>query len=286
VVNEFDFFDWYESDVPAQKRSPLQELVLHSMLFAAFAYLDEAKLVSTHGPYDSVIEGQRALFKYARGLYNVANADPNNQGDLALIQAALILSHWSPYDESRDVNYFWVDEAVRHATAGQKFRSKLPHDRVVWWCCLTRNRLLALALRRPHKLKQYHPFDFPLIADFRRSQNKARVTLDGGLPRSKIHVAELFVALCKLSVIMNKIILQRHGAPRWDEWRRPRSGAAATGDNLDSSSSQSDVDELMLIDRELNEWHSTFQHVVSRFDERDVSRHLTVSVHVLRIMSQ
>ncbi|EXJ71831.1 uncharacterized protein A1O5_04332 [Cladophialophora psammophila CBS 110553] len=268
VVNEFEFYHRNYTLAKGRQRTPLQELLLHAMLFASFAHVNQLQL--SKSPYKSVIEGQKALFNHVSRSYTTESE--RQPGNIVLIQTALILSHWSPYDTSKDVNNFWADQAIQHAASGKNFNTGRPHDRVVWWCCLTRNRMLALALRRPHKLKQHEPCDLPVITDFGSSVPGPEFRL---LRESKMYAGEIFIALCKLSLIMNKIVLLRHSVSRWDDWRTM--GAQSSGLRLD---------DLIAIDRELQDWHSAFEHATSQFDGSKLPRRLRVSVHVLSIISQ
>ncbi|RVX68020.1 hypothetical protein B0A52_08431 [Exophiala mesophila] len=276
VLDELEFYQWYQkrrseqiADFPRQESEPLRELVFHTIIFSAFAHVDEEQLKQS--PYVSVPHGQKTLFGHARDRYNeVRDA---HQGAIELVQTSLILSHWSPYDETREVNYFWGDEALRHALLAKLHSSNLPHHRIIWWCGLQRNRTLTLALRRPHKLKQYPPGRLPRVSDFGSRRLDHNMPLKG----PKIYAALLFISLCKLSVIMNEIVLLRHNSNRWDDWR---------GKDYSSNKHGSDLDRIVAIDKSLVEWNVMFERSVRDFDESKIPRRMRVSGHVLRIMSQ
>lgn len=275
VLDELEFYQWYQrrrSDQnvdTSQLDSPLNELVFHAIIFAAFAHVDEEQLKQS--PYVSVPHGQKTLFDHARDHYN--HVRDKHQGAIELVQTAVILSHWSPYDETREVNYFWGDEALRHALLAKLHSSNLPHHRIIWWCGLQRNRTLTLALRRPHKLKQYPPGRLPCVSDFGSRRPNHSMPLKG----PKIYAALLFICLCKLSVIMNEIVLLRHNSTRWDDWR---------GKDDSGNRHGSDLDRIVAIDKSLVEWNVMFERSVRDFDEARIPRRMRVSGHVLRIMSQ
>lgn len=267
VLEELFFYQWYHGRDRKKKNIPLRDLIFHVVIFSAFAHIDLDQLEKS--PYSSVPDGQKALFNHVHELYN--SLRDANQGAAELVQCSCILSHWSPYDSSREVNYFWADEALRHALLGGMNHSNRPHDRVVWWCCLQRNRCLTLALRRPHKLKQYQPGRLPTIADF-----GTLWAPNADVEHSRIYAANLTISLCKLSVQMNEIVLLRHSSSRWDDWRDRSDAQDSTGLILD---------RIVAIDRSLNAWAAEFEHTIREFDETKIHRRTCVSVHVLRIMA-
>ena len=220
-------------------------------------------------PFPSVPAGHKALFNEVRRLYHLAGR--KYQGHVALVQAALLLSHWSPYDNSTEVNNFWADEAFHHATIGRLHDSQQSYHRVIWWCCIVRNRVLSLALRRPHKLRRYESGPMITLADFnhRRFPNGTR------LKQRRFRAAEIFISLCKLSMVMNKIVLMRHPGIRWDDWRADQ--------RLDSA--HIDLDNIASTDQMMTSWSHGFECTVARMDDPKLDRHLRVSIHTLRIVA-
>jgi hypothetical protein len=268
VLEELFFYQWYHGRDRKKKNIPLRDLILQVVIFSAFAHIDLEQLEKS--PYSSVPDGQKALFEHVHELYN--SLRDANQGAVELVQCSCILSHWSPYDSSREVNYFWADEALRHALLGGLHLSNRPYDRIVWWCCLQRNRTLTLALRRPHKLKQYQPGRLPTIADF-----GTLWAPNVDVENSRIYAANLAIFMCKLSVIMNEIVLLRHNSSRWDDWRD-------RGDT--QGSMESILDRIVGIDRSLNEWTAAFDHTIREFDETKIHRRTRVSARMLPMMLQ
>ena len=268
VLEELPFYQWYQVRDRKKNSDPLSNLILQVIIFSAFAHIDVEQLEKS--PYSSVPDGQKALFEQVHELYN--SLRDSRQGSVELAQCACILTHWSPYDSSREVNYFWADEALRHALLGGLHLSNRSQHRIIWWCSLQRNRTLTLALRRPHKLKQYRPGRLPTIADFGTLS-----ALNPDVKHSRLYAAHLAISLCNLSVIMNEIVLLRHNSSRWDDWR----------DRSDSTgSTEPIIDRIMSIDRSLTEWTAAFERTVSKFDETKIHRRTRLSTHLLRMMVQ
>lgn len=178
AVDETEFMDWYNSKAARRgkaigpRSSLLDDMVFKAILFAAFPYVSGEQLAQTPSPFGaaSVAEGMKTLFDHARQLYHDQQAQ--YPGHRALVQTALLLSHWSPYDESDEVNSFWADEAFHHARLGAYDLSRAPKDRILWWCVVSRNRTLALGLRRPHKLKRCTPGPVPTLCELEQHHQR------------------------------------------------------------------------------------------------------------------
>jgi hypothetical protein len=267
VLDEIDFCNWYHYQEVQPDHSPLRKLVFHAVLFSAFPYLNEKQLSQT--PFQSVPVGHKALFGQVRRLYHLAEG--KFSGHVALVQTSLLLSHWSPYDNSREVNTFWVDEAFHHAITGRVYDGKGTYHRVIWWCCIVRNRALALGLRRPHKLRRYEPGRILTIADFDPNAS----IFGAAFKRRRVCAARIFISLCKLSVMMNKIVLLRHNVARWDDWRVHRW----------QDPNCAVLDSIALIDQMLSTWNCEFEYTIARMNHPCLSRQSQVSIHMLRIVS-
>jgi hypothetical protein len=150
---------------------------------------------------------------------------------LTLTKIALLLTYWSPFDAEYQVNNYWIDRAFYHARAiklwdlqGKSVASSRRY-RIIWWCCLLRDRLVSMALRRPyriHEAKSTWPIvsetDFGLEAMFPKF-----ITV-----KTKRTMIDSFIWICKLSDIIRDIAVF-HEQKRFDrEWFDGLIGSAAT----------------------------------------------------------
>ncbi|KIX08849.1 uncharacterized protein Z518_03506 [Rhinocladiella mackenziei CBS 650.93] len=252
------FKRWYTEQ--PRVSSPLKELVFQAILFAAFQHLSNSEVCQT--PFSSVIEGQKALFNYVHSLYSAIESQ--NEGRVELVQAALLLTYWTPFDFSQEVNSYWVDKAFYHAMIGKLHLRGQPYHSVIWWCCLVRNRTIALGLRSPHKLRHYKPGPMLQVSDFRPSL----LVRGMDLRRAPLLAAETFLCLCKISVAINKIVLLRHGAWHWDTWR----------------TYSTSLDQIKEIDQMLDKTMGEFEVLLTKYDERTFSRSFKASLHSVRII--
>lgn len=172
----------------------LQQLLTYTVFLAAFLHRDNHQLEQTEE--NSVIETQRELFYIVRALYH---ANTHQKGNKVLIQTALILSFWSPYDASFEVNTFWADEAMHHAFESGCFtETSTASQLVIGWCCTVRNRTAALGLHRPRLIFKIEPRRMLVHRDFPCVVERSAIALQ----RSKRRAVDAFILLCRLSDIM------------------------------------------------------------------------------------
>lgn len=213
IVHEYEFYLWYNSKPDTKTREKGSTLVFHAMMFMAFGHLKNDQIRRTS--FSTVKEGQKALFKHAKSLYYAVIQEKDPEYETPLAQAAALLSFWSPYDATREVNSFWVDESLTHSLAAKLYEpvSGPRQNKVIWWCCIVRNRVVSLALRRPSRL---HPCQFaiPLTLD------------DFGLElyspmfmhvEAKTRMSKAFIALCHLTDIMKEVLLFKQHFPEAPE---------------------------------------------------------------------
>ena len=140
---------------------------------------------------------------------------------IVLTQVALMLTYWSPFDNEYKVNNYWVDQAFHHARAIKLHdfeRDSGPTSsrrKIIWWCCLMRDRLVACGLRRAYRIQEVKAV-WPVVKQ-----------IDFGLevmfPRfidteTKHAMIDAFIWLCKLTDIMRDIAVF-HETNRFDrEW--------------------------------------------------------------------
>jgi hypothetical protein len=192
VLDEADFLAQYNGTV--RGGSKLYSLLVQAAVFAGFGHASDDQVEKS--PWNTVMEGQKTLFEIARASYH--SLKDAHLGSLELTQAAVILSHWSPFDDTEEVNIFWVDEAFQNALHSRLHASFRRLNRRVWWCCLVRNRLTALGLRRPDTLKHIRYVKGFDALDIDTSESPGCCSIG----QIRLLLQKLFVQLCVLSEIM------------------------------------------------------------------------------------
>lgn len=175
---------------------------------------------------------------------------------IVLTRAAILLSYWSPYTAEEHTNSYWIDQAFLHAHAGKlhqehkMFTSLVTPGRrkLIWWCCLLRDRLVAFGLRRTQRLHQ-EPLShsLPTLDDF-GVEAQCPNFLDNSY---KMLCISNFIAQCKLSIVMAKIlkfVKERAPVTVADGVEKPR-----------CSFNNTELDKVTSLHLELIDWNNQFQ---------------------------
>ncbi|KAK1996476.1 fungal-specific transcription factor domain-containing protein [Colletotrichum falcatum] len=212
MLNEGDFWDVYcanpNAHVPADK---LSLLVFQAMLFSSCNFVSRQTLKTLGFP---TIRAARATFyRRAKLLYDLES----ESSPLAISQAALLLSFWSsPTSPAfRKANTAWLIIAIQNAkmveahhyatrTAPQKKRNLLKR---LWWCCIIRDRIVGLGLRRSLQITRSH-FSFDSnealgFSDLTDEFERSRVYSPG----AKRCLAEILEQLVELCVVLTDILI-------------------------------------------------------------------------------
>ncbi len=113
------------------------------------------------------------------------------------------------------INTFWLGIAIQFAkdAGAHRYYSRENLDpdkrnklKRLWWCCILRDRIISLGVRRP---LQVSPADFvshqpPLsVHDLQSEVGRSKVYS----PNTKVLLNQLTVALCELAVVVTDVIM-------------------------------------------------------------------------------
>ncbi|CZR68248.1 uncharacterized protein PAC_18147 [Phialocephala subalpina] len=209
VLDEEEF--WYmfarrQDDLSKGRRFSL--LVFQAMLFTASPFASLADLRACG--FQSYHSAREILHQRARLLYDFRTEIDST----AIAQASLLLSFHSTSLSAHD-NTSWLSTAVQYArdanlhlyycTPGLSSRQRSLKKRL-WWCCVLRDRVIALGVRRHIQITPDH-FDLsqevPMEDDFA-----------GEIERSEVYDSETkrllvkaFAVQCQLAVALTSTIM-------------------------------------------------------------------------------
>ncbi|OHE99847.1 fungal specific transcription factor domain-containing protein [Colletotrichum orchidophilum] len=212
MVNEGDFWDVYcvnpAGYVPSDK---ISLLVFQAMLFASCNFVSR-QTIKTLG-FPTIRAARAAFYRRAKLLYDLES----ESSPLAISQASLLLSFWSsPTSPAfRKSNTAWLSIAIQNAkmveahhyatrTASPKKRNLLKR---LWWCCILRDRIVGLGLRRSLQITRSH-FTFDAneslgFSDLADEIERSRVYNPG----TKRCLAEILEQLVELCVVLTDILI-------------------------------------------------------------------------------
>ncbi|KAH6976541.1 fungal-specific transcription factor domain-containing protein [Ilyonectria sp. MPI-CAGE-AT-0026] len=237
LLNEGNFWDaFYLRDADAHDRVPL--LVFQAMLFSSCPFVSEKKIKALGFP--DIRTARATFYRRARLLY----CFETELLPVHLAQTALLLSFWAPNPSeshtlvgpAKKLNTAWLSTAIQHCKdAGAHIQAgPLPNPlsgqlmdhkqrnllRRLWWCCIIRDRILALGLRRSLQISRSH-FNFDestglCFADLVDEAERSMV-YDA---KTKWHLMELLVQLAELCSILTDVITLLHPLDDIPNWSR------------------------------------------------------------------
>ncbi|KAL4867675.1 fungal-specific transcription factor domain-containing protein [Aspergillus spectabilis] len=204
VVDEAVFWRKYRSvDGSAGKISPL---LFQAMLFAAssFVPIEAAKECG----YNSLISARDDLYRRAKRLYETGI----EKDRLAISQASLLLTYYTT-DAERSTNSRWLRIAIRHA---KKERAHLYYHlqtnrkttdlKRLWWCCMIRDRIISLGMRRPIQITR-EEFDFHQLGLSFQDLEDECLHSEVYTPDTKVALCRVLASLCHLVVAVTDLIM-------------------------------------------------------------------------------
>ncbi|KAL2678472.1 hypothetical protein Neosp_009218 [[Neocosmospora] mangrovei] len=208
LINEQDFWAMYNAQ-PAEAMSTgrLSLVVVQAMMFLACPFVPQSVLDTLS--LTSVHQARAELYSVTKALFHIDRC----RDDVSSAQSALMLTYHSPtiFDKT---NSYWLSTAIHFArqagadrcgATGGSRKGQAALKRL-WWCCILRDRIMALSLWRPVQIS-LTDLDFDslgLLEDDVRQEIRGSAVYD---PTTKRILAELVGCLCELSVVLNDILM-------------------------------------------------------------------------------
>ncbi|OJD16511.1 hypothetical protein AJ78_03324 [Emergomyces pasteurianus Ep9510] len=140
-------------------------LLFQAAMFAGTAFISMKHLIEAG--YESRKEARKAFFQRARLLY-----DFDYEVDrISLVQSLLLMTHWYEMPDDQKDTWHWmgVSLSLAHTIGLHRDPSTSCMDprrqklwKRVWWSTYTRDRLIALGMRRPTRIKD-EDCDVPML---------------------------------------------------------------------------------------------------------------------------
>lgn len=217
LLNEGDTWDMYCLQPTGYGQAErLSLLLLQAILFASCTFVSRTSIKALG--FASIRAARASFYRRAKLLHDL----DTESSPLAVAQAALLLSFWSPAT-TKSPNTSWLSLAIQHAKsveahhyAAMPVFSSTTHPlqhrkqnilKRLWWCCITRDRTLGLLMRRPIQITKAH-FDFdsnPVLgfSDLGDEFERSRVYNPG----TKRSLAEILAQTIELYVVLTDILM-------------------------------------------------------------------------------
>ncbi|EPE02966.1 cutinase transcription factor 1 beta [Ophiostoma piceae UAMH 11346] len=248
------------------KHGTISLLLYHAVMFAAASFVP-AKFLKAAG-FSRRREARKSFFMKARALY-----DFDYETDrLTLVQALLLMTYWYETPDDQKDTWHWMGVAVSLAhtiglhrdprTTGEPVRRQRLR-KLLWWCCFMRDRMIALGMRRPKRIRS-EDADVPMLVpgDFDKAilpdeidilPAECRLVRDLDMQQQ---LAELCVEKAKLCVLVGNMLQQQYtilprGRQRGSDAglggsTNGANGTSGSGSGSSNSSSNSNNSTMML----------------------------------------
>ncbi|KAK2678755.1 hypothetical protein RAB80_003936 [Fusarium oxysporum f. sp. vasinfectum] len=213
MLDEGDFWDLQSDSNPANYRNNCPDiLLLQAMLFAACQFVSEEEVKALG--FRGLRQAKACFYKRAKLLYS----SQMQTDHILMAQAALLLTYWSSSLNSseKQPNSIWLGRAINHAKAlgadkcadvpkgvGHASSQQRLHDnrlRRIWWCCIIRDRIISLCVRRHLQISRDH-------LDNHATTTISYDTLSGQNDRSHVYDVDTKSSLITLMLTLTDLCL-------------------------------------------------------------------------------
>ncbi|KAI1502947.1 fungal-specific transcription factor domain-containing protein [Biscogniauxia marginata] len=218
LINEGDFWDMYCDQHGKGSNEKISLLVFQAILFSSCNFVSKDSIKALGFP--SIRAARASFYRRTKLLY-----DFDTEASLVcLSQTALLLSFWAPNwsHASKKPNTIWLGAAIQNAKSAEahlystmptfsattepaEFKKQNLLKRL-WWCCVIRDRILPLGMRRSLQITREH-FDLDSNAGL------GYMDLADEVERSKVYnpdtkrcLIEIFVKIGELCSILTDVI--------------------------------------------------------------------------------
>ncbi|KAI0015600.1 hypothetical protein F4780DRAFT_773426 [Xylariomycetidae sp. FL0641] len=230
LINEGDFWDMYCHASTRVCEEKFSLLVFQSILFSSCNFVSKSSIKALGFP--SIRAARATFYRRAKLLFDF----DTEESPFRLSQAALLLSYWAPNwsHAAKRPNTAWLGIAIQNAKCAEAhlYSSMPPFSPVsepiehrkqnslkrLWWCCVIRDRILPLGMRRSLQISRAH-FDLDSnmglgYADLADEVGRSKVYS----AETKRHLIEIFVQLGELCSVLTDVLMlvfPLNDAPGW-----------------------------------------------------------------------
>lgn len=237
-------------------------LLFQSVMFAGVASVDMRHL--ENAGYSSRRDARRDFFNKTRLLY-----DFDLEADrIPLIQSLLIMTYWYETPDDQKDSHHWMGIAVSLAQTIGLHRNPERMDpakqklwKRMWWSTYMRDRLIALGMRRPTRIKT-GDFDVPMLTvdDFEIAtlpEDSTCIPPDCTLFRDtekQRQLAILCIEKAKLCICISSVLSVQYSVLHNNQASGNSEGSTRTTMSLQPKKNESGTTEVQACDEALQEW--------------------------------
>ncbi|KAI1177379.1 hypothetical protein F4777DRAFT_214880 [Nemania sp. FL0916] len=234
-INEGDFWNLYCRQGSLGAGQTMSLLVFQAMLFSCCNFVSKTSIKALGFP--NIRTARATLYRRTKLLF-----DFDTESSLVCVaQAALLLTYWAPNWSlaSKKPNTAWLGVAIQNARSAEAhIYSAMPTFSPVtepveykkqnslkrlWWCCVFRDRLVSLNMRRSIQVSRAH-FDVDSNNSLSFSDLSDEISLSKVYnTETKRRLIEIFIqlgALCSVMTDLLALVFPLDDAPGWGRRNR------------------------------------------------------------------
>ncbi|KAL9090410.1 MAG: hypothetical protein Q9159_002037 [Coniocarpon cinnabarinum] len=216
-----DFFSIVQHEDGSQGKVSL--LVFQALMFAGSSFVDYSHL--KRAGFRSRQEARKAFYQKARLLYDFDYEDDR----IALLQALLLMTYWYESPNDQKDTWHWLGVAISVATSiglnrdpswGPLDKRRQSLWKRLWWSTVIRDRLIAIGMRRPLRIKSSeHNVPMLTLDDFPLEPLSSNITVvgpscvvayDAGMRAS---LAQLCIAKAQFCACIGHVLTSQYSQP-------------------------------------------------------------------------
>lgn len=240
-------------------------LLFQAVMFAAVATVD-IQFLQAAG-YTTRRDARRDFYQKTRVLY-----DFDYEVDrISLIQSLLLMTYWYETPDDQKDSHHWMGIAVSlshtiglHRNPESSNAMDTPRRKLwrrIWWSTYMRDRLIALGMRRPTRIKS-KDFDVPMLTidDFELAslpEGPSCIPSDCNVMRDvemQRQLAVMCVEKAKLCRVMSHVLSVQYSVLHNNHGVLSEEGSTRTTMMLVAKKLEPEVDAVEACDKELSEW--------------------------------
>ncbi|KAI9826815.1 MAG: hypothetical protein M1832_005753 [Thelocarpon impressellum] len=240
-------------------------LLLQAVMFAGSPYVDMRSLRSAG--FTTRKAARKALFQKAKLLYDVDYEIDR----ITLVQSLLLMTYWYETPDDQKDTWHWMGVAIslaysiglnRNPEGSNMNVARKQLWRRIWWSCFVRERLVALAMRRPTRIRA-EDYDVPILtlSDFTVEalpENISCISSDCFMARDldmQRQLAVLCVEEAKLSLCISHVLSTQYSILINNQGVTTTEGNTLTTMILLPKKPESEACNLGACDLELSKWY-------------------------------
>ncbi|KAI1464078.1 fungal-specific transcription factor domain-containing protein [Daldinia caldariorum] len=231
ILNEGDFWDMYCNQTSPESGDKITLVFFQALLFASCNFVSKSSIKALGFP--SIRTARATFYRRTKLLF-----DFDTETSLVdLAQTALLLSFWATNWSlaSKKLNSTWLGIAIQNAKSSDAhlyavkpnvsvLTDPVQHKKQnilkrLWWCCIIRDRILALGVRRSLQISRAH-------FDIDSNTGLGYIDFADEVDRSKVYnsetkrcLVEIFVQLGELCSVLTDLVtlvFPLDDVPGWD----------------------------------------------------------------------